>query len=83
MHEYRVVPFRATAKTQDARGAAQVAEQLQHAIQEHVNAGWEFVRVEQVQMQINPGCIAALLGARANVVPLDQIVFRMPKAKSE
>ena len=83
MHQYHVVPFRATARTQDARGAAQVAEQLQHAIQGHVNAGWEFVRVEQIQMQINPGCMAAPLGARANVVPLDQIVFRMPKGEGE
>lgn len=60
-----------------------MAEQLQQAIQEHVDAGWEFVGVEQIQMEINPGCLAALLGARSNVTPMDQLVFRMSKATTE
>jgi len=42
--------------------------------------GWEFYRIDSVQIQVSPGCLASLLGAKATYINFDQAIFRRPGA---
>lgn len=79
MYEYRAVPFLATVKSHDRKAVAQAAEQLSTAINNEVLLGWEFCQVASVSVAVAPGCLAALGGAKATPMLLDQLIFRRPK----
>ena len=75
-YQYNVVPFigKITAK----ESAQNVAEQLKSLINTWAQQGWEFYRIDSVQIQISPGCLASLLGAKASYMNFDQVIFRWP-----
>ncbi len=77
-YEYNVVPFigRIRGGKFDERSAAAVAEQLEAVITEHATDGWEFYRIDQVQIEVKPGCLGGLLGQKAAYVLFDEVVFR-------
>jgi hypothetical protein len=76
---YRVVPFIGHIKSGEKDGAHKVAAQLQQVINEGAGQGWEFYRIDRVQIAVRPGCLASLLGAQTSYIGFDQIVFRRPK----
>ncbi len=73
---YKVVPFIGQIKENDKQGAAKVAGQLQQLLDTYAAEGWEFYRIDQVQIAIRPGCLSALLGGRINYINFDQVIFR-------
>ena len=73
-YEYRVVPF--IGKVKSGQGAEIAAQQLQSLISSHVASGWEFVQLGDVNIEIQPGCLAALFGQKAAYVKFDQVIFR-------
>jgi len=77
-YEYRVVPFLGQLKREiaDMETARKVSEQLQAVIDEHSKQGWEFYRVDKVNIQIAPGCLGSLTGQRAGLITFDQVIFR-------
>jgi hypothetical protein len=81
-YEYQVVPFigRIRNSVFSQENANTVAAQLQQTISEGVAAGWEFYRVDQVQILVSPGCLGALFGRKSEVISFDQVVFRRPSA---
>lgn len=71
---YKVVPFIGKIK---ANGNAQeVATQLQAAIAQNTGDGWEFHSFNDVSIEVQPGCLAALLGAKTSYIKSDQLVFK-------
>ena len=44
-----------------------------------VDQGWEFYRVEKVQINVTPTGMAALGGVRSELISFDQVVFRRPR----
>lgn len=74
---YKVVPFigRSTGNV----SAFSVAEQLEAEIARHAVAGWEFYQLSDVNIEVQPGCIAGLLGATTQYVRFDQLIFRAIK----
>lgn len=72
--EYRVMPF--IGQVKEKRAAEETAQQLQWVINEQAANGWEFVQLTDVNIEIQPGCLAGLLGAQASYMRFDQIVFR-------
>ena len=74
----KVVPFVGTLKSGvfTVENASKVTEQLQALIDQHVGSGWEFYSMEKVNIQISPGCLAALFGAKAAFITFDQVIFR-------
>lgn len=81
-YEYRVIPFVGHLKSGffTVENAQKVSEQLQGVINQHTQGGWEFYRIDKIDIQITPGCLASLFGARVSFITFDQVIFRRPLA---
>lgn len=73
-YEYKVVPFIGTAKGN--QGANVVADQLTALINREAAAGWELYQMGDVNIEVQPGCLAGLLGRQTSYMRFDQLVFR-------
>ena len=73
-YEYKVVPFIGVIKS--GQGADVAAQQLQSVISQYVGAGWEFVQLSDVNIEVQPGCLPALLGQKSSYLRFDQVIFR-------
>lgn len=73
-YKYRVVPFIGRLNEND--NARKAAEQLTDEIQKNIYDGWEFYQLSDVNIQVKPGCLSALFGAKESYVRFDQLIFR-------
>ena len=73
-YQYKVVPFIGQIKGKQSAG--DVSQQLESVISQHATQGWELHQLSDVNIEVRPGCIAALLGTRISYVRFDQLVFR-------
>ena len=72
--QYNVVPF--IGKIKSSGNAQEVATQLQAAINQNATEGWEFHSFNDVNIEVAPGCLAGLFGAKAAYIQFDQFVFK-------
>lgn len=72
--KYRVMPF--IGKIKSSQTATDVSNQLEGLINQGAQEGWELVQVSNVNIEIQPGCLAGLLGAKADYVRYDMAIFR-------
>ncbi|MCA9921453.1 MAG: hypothetical protein KC421_03725 [Anaerolineales bacterium] len=81
-YEYKVVPFVGNLKSGvfTVENAGKVSEQLQTVIDQNTGGGWDFYRVDKINILIKPGCLASLFGASADFITFDQIIFRKARA---
>lgn len=73
-YDYKVVPF--IGQSKGTLSASDVAAQLENAIRYHASIGWEFCQLSDVNVEVQPGCLAGLFGAQVQYVRFDQIIFR-------
>ncbi len=73
--ETRVVPFLASVKG-GKEGIGIAAKQLQELIATVVSEGWEFYSVETINVEVQPGCLAALQGKGPSYTPYEMVLFR-------
>lgn len=73
-HNYKVVPF--IGRSRGSLSASDVSQQLEAAINQHASGGWEFVQLADVNIEVQPGCLGGLLGAKVEYVRFDQLIFR-------
>src|SRR6266498_3595949 len=73
-YQYKVIPF--IGQSKGRLSAEDVATQLESVISRNSALGWEFYQLSDVNIEVQPGCIAGLLGARAQYVRFDQLIFR-------
>lgn len=73
-YQYKVVPFIGQSRGQ--LSAADVARQLESTISQHVSDGWEFYQLSDVNIEIQPGCLSGIFGAKVQYVRFDQLIFR-------
>ena len=71
--QYRVMPF--IGKIKSNQSAVEVSKQLESLINEGARNGWSFVQVNNVNIEVQPGCLAGLFGATADYVRFDMVVF--------
>lgn len=71
---YRVIPF--IGKIKNSQSAVDVSNQLETLINEGAKEGWVFEQVNNVNIEVQPGCLSGLLGAKADYVRFDMVVFR-------
>lgn len=74
--KYRVMPF--IGKIKRGESSDEVSNQLEALINEGANEGWEFAQVNNVNIEVQPGCLAGLFGAKADYVRFDMVVFKRP-----
>jgi hypothetical protein len=77
-YEYLVVPFigRLNQGLFSVENARSVSRQLQSVINQYAERGWKFCSIEKVDIEVAPGCLASLFGAKTSYISFDQIVFR-------
>ena len=75
--EYLVTPF--VAKTHGNQKHESVSDQLQHVLNHYARYGWVFQRLELVNVEHNPGCLAGFFGQTIIYHRHDVLVFRRTK----
>ena len=76
-YQYKVVPFKGSIE--QGASVENIASQLEQVINQYASQGWEFCQVGDVDIEVRPGCIAGLLGAKVGYVRHDQVIFRKAK----
>lgn len=71
---YRVMPF--IGKIKSSQSAVDVSNQLDALINEGAKEGWVFEQVNNVNIEVQPGCLSGLFGAKTDYVRFDMVVFR-------
>ncbi|MHB8521891.1 MAG: DUF4177 domain-containing protein [Limisphaerales bacterium] len=78
-YEYKVIPFIGKLKSGrfgSLEDAGEVSKQLEAVISQQASQGWEFVTLNDVNIEIKPGCLAGLFGSKTAYMPFDQVIFR-------
>ena len=76
-YAYRVVQIPANIQISRKHfQGGEAASYMESVINEHAAQGWEFYRVDQIGVQVNPGCLGALLGREASELKYYVITFR-------
>jgi hypothetical protein len=70
---YKVLPFRGNVETSNPN---EVANQLNDLISSQAANGWEFYQINSVNINISPGCLASLFGAKQLATVHDMAIFR-------
>ncbi len=74
--KYRVIPF--IGKVKGKQTSVDVSDQLETLLNEGAKEGWEFVQVNNVNIEVQPGCLKGLFGAKAQYVHYDMAIFKKP-----
>ena len=74
MATYKVVPF--IGKIKSSQSATEVSAQLQSILNSEASAGWELDQIQAVNIEVKPGCLAGLFGAKEVYVKFDQVILR-------
>jgi predicted metalloprotease len=73
---YRVIPFR--GKIKGKQSAGDVSNQLEEIINERAKEGWEFDQLSSVNIEVQPGCLAGIFGAKVAYNRFDMVIFKKP-----
>lgn len=76
-YRYKMIQIPPTLVTRKAKGA-DAASYLEEVVNAEAQGGWEFWRVDSIGVQVEPGCLGALAGARASHTIHYVITFRRP-----
>lgn len=76
-YEYKVVPFTGSVKSSSSTG--EVSSQLESLIEREATNGWEFCQLNNVNVEVKPGCLGSLLGGQVTYQQIDQVIFRREK----
>lgn len=71
---YQVMPF--IGKVKGKQTANDVSNQLEALINEGEKSGLEFVQLGAVNIEVQPGCIAGLFGAKTSYTRFDMAIFK-------
>lgn len=56
----------------------EAAEYLEELVNGYAAEGWEFYRIDQMDVQVRPGCLGALLGKKREENLYYIVTFRRP-----
>jgi hypothetical protein len=71
---YRVLPF--IGKIKNSQSATDVSDQLEALINQGIKEGWQFEKLNNVNIEIRPGCLRAFFGAKPSYVRYDMAIFK-------
>lgn len=80
MYEYKMVQIPPNIAVQmKAHKGNEAAAYLESVVNKYASEGWEFQRVDSIGVQVQPGCIDALSGKKAENSSYYVITFRKGK----
>lgn len=71
---YQVIPF--IGKIKGKQTANDVSDQLESLLNQGASQGLEFVQLGSVNIEVQPGCLAGLMGAKADYTRFDMAIFK-------
>lgn len=73
-YRYHVVPFVGQMKAGETVDS--VSHQLTHLINHYAKEGWEFYSLDNVDIEVTPGCLGMLLGEKKSYMTYNQVILR-------
>ena len=84
MYEYRMIQIpRTISITAKAHRGNEAAAYLEGIVNEMASDGWDFNRVDAIGVNMQPGCLGALGGARASQSVYYVVTFSRPVQDTE
>ena len=59
-----------------AAGGGEAAQYLENVVNQEARQGWEFYRVDNIGVELRPGCLFALFGQKATYTNYYVVTFR-------
>lgn len=60
----------------------EISEYLETLILNMGEKGWEFYRIDTVNVAVSPGCLASMMGAKQSMTSYNIVAFRQEKQVS-
>jgi hypothetical protein len=73
----QIPPNISVSNTADHGNAA--ATYLEGVVNNMAGQGWEFLRIDEIGVHVQPGCLASLLGQKTSVTNYYVVTFRQPR----
>lgn len=80
-YKYHVAPF--VGQLRSGGDINNVSQQLSSLINYYADQGWEFYCLDNVDIEVTPGCLASLFGARTSYVTYNQVILRKEVSEQE
>ena len=77
-YRYQMVQIPPTIVVDKDKGD-QAAEYLHGVVNRYADNGWEFYRIDQIGVQVAPGCLGIIMGMRNETHSYHVITFRRPR----
>lgn len=78
MYRYRMIQVPPTIPVSKSQQGTAAAEYMESVVNEQAAEGWEFYRVDQVGVDVKPGCLSSILGRQSATVTYYVLTFRQP-----
>lgn len=75
---YRMEQIPRNIRTDGVEGGSEASDYLQIVVDRMTAKGWDFFRVDTVGVEIPPGCLFALFGAKPEYKQYFVVTYRMP-----
>lgn len=76
MSQYKCVPGPKNLMVNRVEDMDGAVVQFSDLINEHCRDGWDFFSLEEVSVTRQPGCLAAIFGAKEMTVTYNMLVFK-------
>ncbi len=77
IYQYKMTQIPVNFAVQNAKGESPVAaDRLEKLANDYAKQGWEFYRIDTVNVSVKRGCLAALMGRSADTAPYCIVTFR-------
>lgn len=77
IYQYKMVQMPVNVVVQHpTEKSSAAADRLESLANEYAKQGWEFYRIDTVNIAVKPGCLARLLGRQTETAPYSIVTFR-------
>ena len=76
MYRYRMVQVPPTIPVSKSQQETAAAEYMENIVNEQAAEGWEFYRVDEIGVNVQPGCLSSILGRKSETVTYYVLTFR-------
>jgi hypothetical protein len=74
-YRYSMVQIPPNVSVRGAERGQEAAQYLQNLVNEQVRQGWEFYPVDEIGVEVRPGCLFALIGQKATYTQYYVVTF--------
>ena len=75
-YQYKMVQIPANISVSGVERGREAAQYLENVVNQEARQGWEFYRVDEIGVEVRPGCLMALFGQKATYTQYYVVTFR-------